>query len=257
MKPECEKQIDLDIAAFVNGQLDAPGRYAVAEYLAAHPERAAEVMADLRLTEGLRLALGAVEAEVPASLSAAADRLGRSLGQRHRLRWVLPMAAAACMFALGWSTQAWVTHGADLTLARENRSLIEAALDAQEAVALRMSLSQDIGPLPRDAKEISARLGIALPHLPADWRVAAAQVVSTPERPGVALVIDTPDMGRIMLFSVIRTLDGPDAPPDGLTLDGRTLAYFEKGRAAYVLVDAAGPVADLTRGAEALRNRLN
>lgn len=257
MTPDSETQIDLDIAAFVNGQLDAPGRYAVAEYLAAHPKRAAEVMADLRLTEGLRLALGSVETEAPAALLATADRLGRGLGQRHRRLWFLPMAAAACMFALGWSSQAWLSRGGDLTLARENRSLIEAALDAQDAVALRMSLGQDIGPLPRDAQEISARLGIALPHLPADWRIVAAQVVSTPERPGVALVIDTPDMGRIMLFSVIRTLDGPDAPPDVLTLDGRTLAYFEKGRAAYVLVDAAGPVSDLTRGAETLRNRFN
>ncbi len=257
MTADPEMQIDLDIAAFVSGQLDASGRYAVTEYLAAHPERAAEVMADLRLTEGLRLALGTVESAAPAQLAAAADRLRRGLGQRHLLRRVLPFAAAACMFALGWSAQSLLTRGVDLTLARENRSLIEAALDAQDAVALRMSLAQEIGPLSRDAQEISDRLGIALPHLPATWRIAAAQVVSTPERPGVALVIDTPDMGQIMLFSVIRTLDGPDAPPDGLTLDGRTLAYFEIGRAAYVLVDAAGPVSDLTRGAETLRNRFN
>ena len=72
MTPDPDAQINLDIAALLNGQLDGKRRFAVAEYLAAHPDRAAKVMASLRLTEGLRLALGTIETPALAPLQVAA-----------------------------------------------------------------------------------------------------------------------------------------------------------------------------------------
>ena len=74
------------------------------------------------------------------------------------------------------------------------RPIAETALDAQAAVDLQRSLA--LSPPRRDATEIAARLGLALPVLPADWQVRDAQVVATPDHPGLAVVIDTPDMGR-------------------------------------------------------------
>jgi hypothetical protein len=60
-----------------------------------------------------------------------------------------------------------------------------------------------------------------------------------------------------MLFGVLRSVDGPDEPARVTTRDGRSLAFFERERTAFVLVDASGPLADLREGAEALRHRFN
>lgn len=257
MKPDPEAQIDLDIEAYVNGQLDGERRFAVAEYLSFHPDRAAAVMAEMRLTEGLRLVLSKVETVAPPEMKLAAIRVERRLEGRHRLRRWLPFAASAAMFAVGWTAQSIATgplSGSDATGAAE---LFEAALDAQDAVSVRLSLSNEIGPMPQNAEQISARLGITLPDLPKGWIIRAAQVVATPDRPGLAMVIDTPDLGEIMLFSVLRTGDAQDSQVATKSQDGRALALFEDEQTAFVLIDNSGPVRDLLRGAEELRLSLN
>lgn len=256
--PDSQAQIDLDILAFVNGQLDGERRYAVAEFLSQNPDRAAEVMADLRLTEALRLALGTVDTPAPPALLRAGDRLATGVSRRLSVRRWLPYAAALVLFAAGWAAEGFRSDRiAQSAAAADIAALFEAALDATEAVNLRLALSDDLGPMPRDPSGIAARLGIELPDLPQDWSIAAAQVVATPERPGVALLIDTPDLGQILLFSVLRSIDGPDEPADATIRDGRVLAFFERDRTAYVLVDSAGTSADLRLGAEALRHRFN
>jgi hypothetical protein len=214
-------------------------------------------MAALRLTEGLRLALGTVETPAPAQLHLAATRVERGLEGRHRLRRWLPFAAAAAMFVFGWTAQSFVTGPTPGRQAAGVAELFDAALDAQEAVTVRLSLSNLIGPMPQSAAEISARLGITLPELPKGWTIRAAQVVATPERPGLAMVIDTPDLGEIMLFSVLRSVDDPDGEVETTSKNGRALAFFEDDRTAFVLVDNSGPLGDLRRGAEELRLALN
>ncbi len=260
MTPDRDTNMDLEIDAFVNGQLDGERRFAVAAFLARHPDRAAEVMSDLHLTEGLRLALGTIDAPPDPRLDLAAARVSRGLETRHRLRHWAPFAAAAAMFVVGWTAQSLVSGSALLMQGSGTAEIFETALDAQDAVSLRLMLSGELGPMSKDAQAISDRLGIPLPDLPAGWSVRAAQVVATPDRPGIALVIDTPNLGEIMLFSVRRSDKGPgaaaDTPVDTTTQDGRLLAVFEKGQAAYVLVDNSGPLNDLRRGAEELRHSL-
>ena len=257
MTGEQEHPIELDIAAFVNGQLDAEQRYVVAAYLSEHPERAAEVMGELRMTEGLQLAFRRIETPQPLSMTASATRLGRGLEARGRFRWIPPFAAAAAMFAFGWSAQSLLSMPQVVSPAGNVAGVFEAALDAQDAIRVRLSLSDELGPMPRDAGEIAKRLGIELPDLPAGWVIRAAQVVATPERPGVAIIIDTTDLGEITLFSVLRSVDGPDNPTQTMTRNSNVLAFFEKDRAAYVLVDNRGTVEALRRGAEVLRTQFN
>jgi hypothetical protein len=257
MTGDPQVQIELDITAFVNGQLDGERRFAVADHLSRHPDRAAEVMAELSLTEGLRLAVARVESPPPPQLRLAADRAAARLGPRRSVRQALPVAAAVAMFALGWGAQGLLREPAPPGDAGDFAALLETALDAQEAVSLRIALSGELGPMPNDPERIAGRLGIDLPRLPDGWSILAAQVVATPERPGVALVIVTPDLGEILLLGVMRSLDGPDMPAAATSRDGRALAFFERERTAYVLVDSAGTAADLRLGAETLRHRFN
>jgi anti-sigma factor RsiW len=252
-----DHQMDLDISAFANGQLDAEQRYAVAVYLSQHPERAADVMGELHLTEGLRLVLGKVDTQPPVSMTVAASRLERSLAGRRIVGRIIPFAAAVALFACGWSAQSFFAEPRTLTQSANVAGLFESALDAQDAVRVRLSLSDELGPMPRDAAEIAKRLGIELPDLPAGWTIRATQVVATPDRPGLVIVIDTPDLGEITLFSVLRTADGPDNPTETMTRNSNVLAFFEKDRAAYVLVDNRGTADALRRSAEDLRTRFN
>jgi len=254
MTRDPETQIELDIFAFVNGQLDSERRYAVMEYLAHNPDRAAQVMADLRLTEGLRLAVATVETPPPPALRLAAERLSAAMSQQTiRRRW-LPFVAGLALFALGWGTQGLVQ---DNRLGAEAASVFDAAMDAQDAVMLRESLSGELGPIYNEPERIAARLGIDLPDMPQGWSIRAAQVVATPERPGIAVMVDTPDMGEILLFGVLRSVDDPDGPAIATSRNGRALAYFERERTAFVLVDASGTPGALRASAEALRNRFN
>lgn len=254
MTHEPETQIDLDILAFVNGQLDAERRYAVMAHLASHPDRAAEVMADLRLTEGLRLATASVETPPSPKLRLAAESLSAALSQQTTRRRWLPFAAGLAFFALGWGTQALLQGN---PLGADTAAVLETAMDAQDAVMLRASLSGELGPMPNDPQRIAAHLGIDLPEMPQGWSIRAAQVVATPERPGLALMVDTPDMGEILLFGVLRSVDGPDGPVTATSLNGRALAFFERERTAFVLVDAAGSTSVVRAGAETLRSRFN
>lgn len=264
MTDDPEAQTDLDILAFVNGQLDGASRFAVMAHLARHPDRAAAVMADLQLTEGLRLALDRVETPAPPQLLQAAARLSAALAQQTARRRWLPFAAAVALFAAGWGANGLLPgtpparHVAavpDIVPEIVPDTVLDTALDAQDAVALRAALGA--GPMAGDTARIAARLGIDLPALPQGWIIRSAQVVATPERPGLALVIDTPDLGEILLFGVLRSADGPDAPARASQRDGRALAFFERDRTAFVLVDAAGSPAALRQGAETLRHRFN
>lgn len=241
---------DLELAAFAEDQLDPARRYEVAGWLAAHPSDAARTMADLHLTEGLRLALAGPPPPAPPAMVAAARRLERRLARRQALRRLWPAAAAVAMFALGWTGHALM---APPSLA----PVIEAALEAEAALAARHAMVSQPETVQIDTVEIAARLGVTIPQLPQGWRIRDVQVVSGADRPGVAMALATPDMGDIMLYSVALDRDGPDLAPDTFRHDGRALAVFEKGQAAYVLVDGSAPMADLAGGANQLLRRFN
>lgn len=97
-----------------------------------------------------------------------------------------------------------------------------------------------------NAQEIVAALGIDLPPLPEDWTVRDVQIVATPERPGVAITVDAPDLGRILLMAVARSADDVKDPPTTFQYHGRTIALFERGRSSFVLVDDSGHPEQLT-----------
>ncbi|MFJ0650948.1 hypothetical protein WLW13_19815, partial [Bordetella bronchiseptica] len=54
-----EPVTEIDLNAYVDGQLDPARRIEVEDFLSRHPEEAMRVMADLRQRDALRWALGA------------------------------------------------------------------------------------------------------------------------------------------------------------------------------------------------------
>lgn len=254
MTPHETSATESDIEGFLIGQLDPERRYAVADHLARNPQLAARVMADLRTQEGLRLALADSSAPAPRTMVQTAGRVSRGLDRAPH--WPLQIAAAIALVAVGWSGQLAWANLQDLRGATGLRDLAETALDARAAVEIRRSLA--ITPGQVDAEDIAGRLGLKLPSLPADWRVRDAQVVATTEQPGLAVVIDTPDMGEVMLFSLPQREDGVISPLTAFEHRGSAVAVFEHGPTAYVLLDAStGERAEVSREAERLLSRLN
>lgn len=254
MTPREDGVTETDIEAFLIGQLDPEGLYTVADHLARNPEKAAQVMADLRTQEGLRLALADPDVPAPPALHRTAERVSHKLGRVPR--WPLRPVAAIALIAIGWSGQSLWASLQDLRTVSDLRPLAETALDVRAAVELRRAIA--ITPAEVDAERIAGRLGLELPSLPAEWQVRDAQVVATTEQPGLAVVIDTPDMGEVMLLSLPQSEDGVISPLTAFDHRGSAVAVFEHGPTAYVLLDAsAGERAEVSREAERLLRRLN
>ncbi|WP_417720826.1 anti-sigma factor family protein [Salipiger sp.] len=230
--------------ALLDSQLDAADMLALAERAATNPEEAAAFMALARDTAALRLALDLPD-DPPERMTAAARRLQGRLDRQRLWRRIGPIAAAVVLFASGWMGNAlW-----QMPNRQAGDHLVEAALDARAALELRHWMvsqpeSPDLDPL-----EVLAATGVKLPRLPAGWTLRDAQIVATPDRPGIALSLDTPELGPILLLAVARPEDDKMEPPTSFSRNGVAFALFEDSRSAFVLLDASGHPEQLARGA--------
>jgi anti-sigma factor RsiW len=250
---ETDPDLEADLPAFLRGQLDPDRTIAVADYLSERPDRMADLLADARNAAALGMALSVGNDPAPARLVTEARRLqGRLRGQRY-LRRTAPVAAAIVLFAAGWTgNMAWQASGPTGA-----PPLVEAALDAQAALELRHWMVSQPESAELNPQEINAALGIELPPLPASWTVRDVQVVATPTRPGIAIAIDAPELGRLLLLVVARSVGDVEDPLTAFEYDGRAIALFDQGQSAFVLIDESGHPAQLSTGATQLLSKLN
>jgi anti-sigma factor RsiW len=247
-RTETDPELEADLLALLQGRLDPDRSLAVADYLKERPERTADLLADASNTAALRMALSAADDPAPPRLMAEARRLQDRLRGQRLLRRAAPFAAAFVLFAAGWTAHvAWQAAGP-----AGAPPLVEAALDAQAALELRHWMASQPESVELNAQEIVAALGIDLPPLPEDWTVRDVQIVATPDRPAVAIAVDAPDLGRVLLMAVARSTDDVEDPPTAFEYQGRTVALFERGRSSFVLVDESGHPEQLALGADRL-----
>lgn len=247
-RSEIDPDIEADLLALLQGRLDPDRTLAVADYLNERPERTADLLADASNAAALRLALSSADEAVPPRLVTEAQRLQGHLRGQRVLRRAAPFAAAIVLFAAGWAGHAaWQTTGP-----ASAPPLVEAALDAQSALELRHWMVSQPESADLNAQEIVAALGVDLPSLPEDWTVRDVQIVATPDRPAIAIVVDAPDLGRVLLMAVARSLEDAEEPTSAFEYQGRTIALFERGRSSFVLVDGSGHPEQLALGVERL-----
>lgn len=251
--PGQKSDLEADLLAALESRLDADRTWAVVDHLARQPDRAAEVLADARNTAALRLALAADETLPPPRLVSEAQRLQERLRSQRLLRRLAPVAASVVLFAAGWTGHvAWQSAGPAAP-----HPLVEAALDAQAALELRHWMASQVESTELDSQEIGAALGIDLPPLPEDWVIQDVQIVATPDRPGVAISADAPEFGPVLLMAVARPTGDTADPMLVFDYEGRTIALFEQGRSAFVLIDESGHPEQLALGADLLLSRSN
>ncbi|MEF9605018.1 anti-sigma factor, partial [Paracoccus sp. PXZ] len=112
---------------------------------------------------------------------------------------------------------------------------VSAALSARDASVIRMAMVSQPEVAELDAAEMRAATGILLPRFAPDWTIRDAQVFPSPQGPGIEILFDTPDLGRVSHFSV-RTGSFGVTLPRAETGAGHSVAWFQIGETAHVLI---------------------
>lgn len=249
---ERETVTELDLNAYVDDQLDEPERAKVEDFLSRRPEEAARIMRDLRLNRELRMAL-APAGPPPEAAREAALRLSRGLRHDAFMRRLLRLAPAASLVALGWLAHAGFgpLSAPSSVAASKPPAFVAAALSAREAGALRLPMRSQPETPHLDAEEIRAATGVLLPRFAEDWDILDAQVFPSPQGPGVEILFEAPDLGRVAHFAV-RPGVFALTTPRGETRGDQAVVWLQTGETAHVLIAESAEVEALLAAAEDL-----
>lgn len=234
MKPVTITECDLQ--AYVDDQLDAAGRLEVADYLVRHPNEAARVLADLSFRDAMRALAGeeAGTAAAPA-LAEEARRLDAMLGRRRllaRLWRAMPIAAAAAVAVVVAGTWQYATLAPDARAAVP--ALVQEALMSQKTAQIRARMPSQPETTHFDPKAVRSATRIAVPELPADWRILDAQLFPSDYGPSLQMVIDTGSDQPVSLFAVRSSGDFPEDPQTAV-IDGQAVGYWSHEGNVYAL----------------------
>jgi anti-sigma factor RsiW len=228
---------DQEIDAYIDGQLDTEGRFAVEDYLRRHPEHAARVMGDLGKRSALQLlALG--HEPMPTRLLDAATRLSAGAPVRRRLWAPLSGLAVAGMAALIF------------VMVPNPPAYVDDALTSHRVALLRAGMDSQIEAPRFNAQEIRRATNIAVPAVPLDWKVTDVQLFPTERGPALLMAVRTGEGDRLSIF-LQRRKNGAPEQPDAIREGAQSVAYWRRGDMSYALVGDSGP-REIDAKAEAL-----
>jgi anti-sigma factor RsiW len=258
MTPPLDPISETDLSAYVDDQLDMRRRIEVEDHLAHHPNVAAQVMADLRSRDELRLAFPNPPTRAQVVTVDAARRLERGLARSRVIAGLRRVAAVAVLIAAGWFAHAELgalSIGASVASPPPPAFVADAVMSHRTALTRAAMHSQPKGAR-YDAEEIRAATAIVLPELPRDWRILDVEIFPSQYGPSVEMAIETgAELGTLSLFAVRPGGFGVVAPT--LASDGgEAVAYWQMGETAYALTGKAVAGDDLGRAALKLSETL-
>lgn len=230
----------LELAAYVDDQLDASSRIAVEHALSHNPAAAAEVMADLRVRDELRLALAGAETNSLPQTSDLARRLQGRLNRGRFFRKVRPLMVASLLLAAGWLANGQLGQFSTLQASSDVPVFVADAIAANRTSSLRARMISQIEAPDYDADELLAETAIRMPSLSADWSVTDVQVFPSRFGPSVEMAVDAGTLGAISIFAV-RPGEFVSAEPVTVEVEDTVTAYWQFGDIAYALVAQAEP----------------
>lgn len=224
---------DLDLQAYVDGRLSVDRCGAVEEHLAAHPEAAAHVMADMASARALRALLDAPLPPASSRILQRVDALAAGLSRGRKFRRAGVAASLAVVFLGGWAVGQLASASPMIP------DFVDEAVMSRRTTLLRARMASQPEVVRLDRAEISAATRIVLPALPSDWRVTDVQVFPSDEGPSVGMAFQSRELGRVSLFAV-RTRDSSQISPTTIRRDEGVVAYWRHGDMAYALMASAG-----------------
>ncbi|MBU0724523.1 MAG: hypothetical protein KJ904_18855 [Alphaproteobacteria bacterium] len=225
-----------DLHAYIDGMLDDAGIQTVEAYLKTHPEEAEKLRAYARQRAEIAAYLAA-PGPVPLQTERLRRRLQGAMGLRRVNPWIGRAVAASLLIALGWGgnealRQIEQSNGAVPVFANE-------AADAHSTiVGLDMPIWEVLMAEPASLAAFLARHGdttLQLRDIKVDGlHTLGAQLV--PWDYGTALQFvfeDSASTHRVTLF--VAVANGADQALRTARINGVPVAFWQKGRVAYVL----------------------
>jgi anti-sigma factor RsiW len=256
MNPPIDPICDADLNAYVDGQLEMRRRIAVEDHLARHPGMAAQVMADLRSRDELRLAFADPPARPRLEVVDAARRLERGLARARIVPDLRRVAAVAALIAAGWFAHAQLGPLSIGASAAPPAFVEDAASSYRSALSRAAMHARHPADARYDSGAIRATTAIALPELPDEWRVLDVEISPSAHGPSVEMAIAAgANLGTLSLFAV-RPGDFDVVSPTVAEKGSEAVAYWQIGETAYALTGAAGDDDRLNRAALQLSESL-
>jgi predicted O-methyltransferase YrrM len=162
------------------------------------------------------------------------------------LRFAGRAAAIALLVATGWIARGQL--GEFPGPARAS-SFVDEAAESHRTGLLRQAMASQIESPRLDSGEIRRSTGIAVPPLPAGWRVRDVQLYPAPGSPAIALSLTTPQAEQVSLF-IGRAETPAEGQPVVERRDGDNVAYWEEGEVALALTGALPPARALELAAQ-------
>lgn len=229
---------EVELQAYIDGQLDDARRIEVEDFLARHPEAAAEVMASLRTMDALRLH-AQLQDEPSDRLVASAARLEQGLKRHVWRRTVVRLTGLAAAITAGWIVISAVQpfDGASQSEAA-TLAFVDDALDARRAQSLRQRMASQIEAVTYNPAELRSETKLAMPALPSGWRVLDVQVYPWDEDYSIAVTADAGELGTVTLFAAPLAAKAVQ-PMRTTVVNDTTATFWQSGGLAYALVGHA------------------
>jgi len=226
-----EDPSEIELMAYVDGQLDPGRRFAVETRLSRRPDLAAQVMGDLSARTGLRL-LAQDRVPLPEAMAAQASAL-LPPAARHR-RFAIGAGGGLALLAASFVALLMVRDGPPAYV-------VDAATSHRVAM-IRARMQGQIESPSFDPREILASTHIDIPGLPADWRVTDVQLFPGKRTPALLIALRTPEGRDLSIYAMHRRTDAPERP-DSVREGAQSVAYWRRGDMSYALTGEDEPAA--------------
>ncbi|UJW75002.1 anti-sigma factor family protein [Rhizobium sp. SL42] len=229
--------IEADLHAYVDDQLNVGRRIEVEAYLSERPEVAAQVMADLRVRDELRLSLAGLPSVSKIETRDAARMLERAFSRRRTLDLFRRAAMITLFVGAGWAAHGWIAPlgVGEVVASVPPPAFVEEAIRAHQTAELREQMPSQSEAGSFDPADIRSATAIVLPEMPAHWSIRDAQIFPSTYGPSVELEVEAGKGERLSLFAV---RPGTFAVQQVLMRqEGETqAAYWQIGEVAYALI---------------------
>lgn len=248
---------EADIHAYVDQQLSPERRIAVEAYLASHPALAAQVMADLRVRDELRLMMGGVVPVERPETRNAARALQQALMRRGRVALLRRAAVVVAFVSVGWVAHSLINPFAATPVVASvpTPTFVREAMQAHEATLLREKVHPAVSQPAFATADVRAATGLVLPEFPANWALVDSQIFPSAFGPSAEIALK-PRSGPALTLYAART-DSFSVQRVTLAHSGKAIAaYWQIGEVAYALVSQGGNSDELTDAANRLAKTL-
>jgi anti-sigma factor RsiW len=229
---------EVEIAAYVDGELPAARRAEIESLAADDPELARRIRDDLALMDALRAGQSSGRSYSDDSL-----RLALALQRRFRARALVPAlrqaAVAAIFLAFGWGLNGMTREFRETPKVADQR-FVDSAREALRVAELDLGPRAPGEPIGRKIDRLEAVTDVVMPQLPANWKVLGVQVQNFDGRPSVVVTAESPILGPVTLVAAPMAEEGA-VPPTPAPDDAVPTVYWQSGGTAYALMGTAAP----------------